>query len=150
MRLPSLAGPLSLRRLRGLMARLMPSLRAKSRWQDSPMPARPKALRKMSRPGRIPGGAVIERELPGQLREIGELMLVLRNPDFGTAVRIADAINAYGMAKYGTRLAHEQDQRAVELRKPARIETARFVAEIGDLLVEPDTPARVVMDSRSG
>jgi flagellar P-ring protein precursor FlgI len=100
--------------------------------------------------GRIPGGAVIERELPGQLREIGELMLVLRNPDFGTAVRIADAINAYGMAKYGTRLAHEQDQRAVELRKPARIETARFVAEIGDLLVEPDTPARVVMDSRSG
>src|SRR5579883_2871992 len=141
MRLPSLAGPLSLRRLRGLMARLMPSLRAKSRWQDSPMPARPKALRKMSRP---------RAELPGQLREIGELMLVLRNPDFGTAVRIADAINAYGMAKYGTRLAHEQDQRAVELRKPARIETARFVAEIGDLLVEPDTPARVVMDSRSG
>jgi flagellar P-ring protein precursor FlgI len=100
--------------------------------------------------GRIPGGAVIEREVPGQLRDIGPLMLVLHNPDFSTAVRIVDAINAFAYRRYRMRVAHEQDQRSVVLTRPDRIETARFVAEIGELLVEPDTPARVVMDSRSG
>ncbi|QBR70691.1 flagellar biosynthesis protein FlgI [Beijerinckiaceae bacterium] len=100
--------------------------------------------------GRIPNGAVIEREVPGQLRDIGPLMLVLKNPDFATAVRITDVINAYGMHRYGTRLAHEQDQRSVSLTRPSRTGTARFVAELGELTVEPDTPARVVVDSRSG
>lgn len=100
--------------------------------------------------GLIPNGAVIEREVPGQLRDIGPLRLVLKNPDFNTAVRIVDAINAYGLRRYGERLAHEQDQRSVVLMKPQRIGTSRFMAEIGDLLIEPDTPARVVIDARSG
>jgi flagellar P-ring protein FlgI len=100
--------------------------------------------------GRIPGGAVIEREVPGQLRNIGPLTLVLNNPDFSTSVRIADAINAFTIRRYRVRLAHEQDQRSVQLHRPPSAETARFVAEIGQLYVEPDSPARVVMDSRSG
>jgi flagellar P-ring protein FlgI len=100
--------------------------------------------------GRIPGGAVIEREVPGQLRDIGPLMLVLNNPDFSTSVRIADAINAFAVRRYKLRVAHEQDQRSVLLTRPASAETTRFVAEIGELFVEPDSPARVVMDSRSG
>jgi flagellar P-ring protein precursor FlgI len=100
--------------------------------------------------GRIPNGAVIEREVPGQLRDIGPLVLILKNPDFATAVRIADAINTYAARRYGMRLAHEEDQRSVVLTRPPRTGTARFVAEVGDLLVEADTPARVVMDSRSG
>jgi flagellar P-ring protein FlgI len=100
--------------------------------------------------GRIPGGAVIEREVPGQLRDIGPLMLVLNNPDFATSVRIADAINAFSTRRYKMRVAHEQDQRSVALMLPPRAETTRFVAEIGELYVEPDSPARVVMDSRSG
>jgi flagellar P-ring protein FlgI len=100
--------------------------------------------------GRIPGGAVIEREVPGQLRDVGPLVLVLHNPDFSTAVRISDAINAYAARRYRMHVAHEQDQRSIILTRPARIEMTRFLAEIGELFVEPDTPARVVMDSRSG
>lgn len=100
--------------------------------------------------GRIPNGAVIEREVPGQLRDIGPLLLILKNPDFSTSVRIADAINAYAARHYGMQVAHEQDQRSILLTRPLHTGTARFVAEIGDLFVEPDTPARVVMDSRSG
>lgn len=100
--------------------------------------------------GRIASGAVIEREVSGQLRDIGPLALVLHNPDFTTAVRIADAINAFARHHYRMHAAHEQDQRTVLLTRPAGVETTRFVAEIGELLVEPDTPARVVMDSRSG
>ncbi len=100
--------------------------------------------------GRIPGGAVIERGVPGQLRDVGPLMLVLNTPDFSTSVRIADAINAFAVRHYRYRVAHEQDQRSVLLTRPAGEETTRFIAEIGELFVEPDSPARVVMDSRSG
>lgn len=100
--------------------------------------------------GHISNGALVEREVPGQLRDIGSLNLVLKNPDFNTAVRIADAINEFGLRQYGAHLAHEEDQNSVSLTKPGRIGTARFMAEIGDLLVEPDISARVVMDSRSG
>jgi len=100
--------------------------------------------------GHISNGALIEREVPGQLKDIGPLTLVLKNPDFNTAVRIADAINAFSVRRYGERLAHEQDQRSVSLTRPPRIGTARFMAEIGDLLVDPDIPARVVIDARSG
>jgi flagellar P-ring protein FlgI len=100
--------------------------------------------------GRIPNGAMIEREVPGQLPDITKLTLDLKNPDFNTAVRIVDAINGYSVEHYGMRVAREQDQRSVSLEKPAQIGTARFMAEIGDLTIQADAPARVVMDSRSG
>jgi flagellar P-ring protein FlgI len=100
--------------------------------------------------GRIPNGALVEREVPGQFRDIGPLTLELKNPDFNTAVRIADAINAYTRANYGMAAAHEEDQRSIRIAKPERVGAARFMAEIGELLVQPDMPARVVIDARSG
>jgi flagellar P-ring protein precursor FlgI len=100
--------------------------------------------------GHIPNGALIEREVPGRLVDIGPLVLVLKNPDFNTAARIADAVNAYARRRYGLALAREQDQRSISLVKPKRVGTARFMAEIGNLMVQPDTPARVVIDARSG
>jgi flagellar P-ring protein precursor FlgI len=100
--------------------------------------------------GRIANGALIERELPGQLPDIGPLTLELKNPDFNTATRIADAINAYTTEHYGEPLAAERDQRSIALVAPAKVSTARFIAEIGELEVEPDMPARVVLDARSG
>ncbi len=100
--------------------------------------------------GHIANGALIEREVPGALRDIGPLALVLKNPDFSTAVQIADAINQFGARRYGVRLAREKDLNSVDLIKPAHVGTTRFMAEIGDLMVEPDAPARVVIDSRSG
>src|SRR5690242_13872563 len=43
--------------------------------------------------GRIAAGAVVERELGFQLASLGQMRLTLRNPDFTTAKRIAEAIN---------------------------------------------------------
>ncbi|WP_036255395.1 flagellar basal body P-ring protein FlgI [Methylocapsa acidiphila] len=100
--------------------------------------------------GHISNGALVEREVPGQLKDIGPLLLVLKNPDFNTAVRIIDAVNDYGLRRFGERLASEKDQSSVALSRPPRIGTSRFMAEIGELLVEPDNPARVVVDARSG
>ena len=48
--------------------------------------------------GRIPNGAMIEREGPGRFADEKLLVLELRNPDFNTAVKVADAINAYTAA----------------------------------------------------
>lgn len=100
--------------------------------------------------GRIPNGALVEREVASALDEEGTLVLELRNPDFGTAVRITDTINAYAAEKYGRRVAREQDLRSVMLDRPLKVSAARFLAEVGELYTEADGPARVVIDERTG
>lgn len=99
--------------------------------------------------GRIPNGALVEKALP-PITDDGVLTLELKNPDYNTSVRVTDAINAFTSERFGRRIAHEQDLRSVVMLRPPQISATRFVAEIGDLLVEPDTVARVVIDSRSG
>jgi flagellar P-ring protein precursor FlgI len=100
--------------------------------------------------GRIPNGGLVEREAPGRFSEEKVLVLELRNPDFNTAVRVADAINRYSIDRFGLRLAREEDLRSIVVQKPRSIAAARLVAEIGDLVAEPDAPARVVIDERTG
>jgi flagellar P-ring protein precursor FlgI len=100
--------------------------------------------------GRIPNGGLIEREVQGGFHQLAALVLELKNPDFNTAVRVADAINAFGLQRYGIAVAQEQDLRTVALRMPGGTSVARFIAEIGELWVEPDAPARVVIDERTG
>lgn len=100
--------------------------------------------------GRIPNGALVEREAPGQFVDLEFIGLELRNPDFGTAVRIADAINAYGLDRFGVQLARASDLRSVAVKRPPSIAPTRLMAEIGEILVEPDAPARVVIDERTG
>jgi flagellar P-ring protein FlgI len=99
--------------------------------------------------GRIPNGAIVQQEIaasPEQFRG----MLELRNPDYATAVRIADAINAYTLMRFRIRGAAEVDSRSVALQRPRNISFPRFMAEIGELQVRPDMAARVVLDSRTG
>ncbi len=100
--------------------------------------------------GRIPNGATIE--VPNETRpgDVGPMTLNLKNPDFQTAIRIADAINAYSVHRFGTRTAQERDYRSVALTLPRGLGPTRYMAEIGDILVEPDTAARVIVDSRTG
>ena len=100
--------------------------------------------------GRIPNGALVEREVQGDFDQLGGLVLELKNPDFNTAVRVVDAINAYAASRYGTRVAFERDFRTIALEKPVNLTAPRFIAEITELLVEPDSPARVVIDERTG
>ncbi|MBB4199364.1 flagellar biosynthesis protein FlgI [Rhodoblastus sphagnicola] len=100
--------------------------------------------------GRVPNGASVERELLNRLGQDGPMNLELRNPDFTTAVRVADAINAYSWATYHRRAAREDSPNSVTLEKPPGVGATHFIAEIGELMVEPDTPARVVVDARTG
>lgn len=100
--------------------------------------------------GRVPGGAIVEREIPGGLGEADQFVLQLRNPDFTTAVAVTDAINGLATKVVGGPVAAEQDARTILLRKPKKVSAARFIAMIENLTVETDAPARVVMDERTG
>lgn len=99
---------------------------------------------------RIPNGALVEREVNSGFGNNDQLFLDLRNPDFKTAIVIADAINLYSTQRFRHAVANAKDMRTVSLRRPAGIPAARFLAEIGDLKVAADVPARVVIDERTG
>lgn len=100
--------------------------------------------------GRIPNGGLVEREVQGSFHEMDYLVLELKNPDFVTATRILDAINRYSGGRYRAQIAFERDYRTIVLSKPRYVGPVRFLAEIGELTVEPDTPARVVINERTG
>ncbi len=100
--------------------------------------------------GRIANGALVERVPKVGSEHISRLELELRNPDFNTAVRAADAINAYTRKRYRTNVATANNSRVIVLRKPTTTSATRFLAEIGRLEVKPDAPARVIIDERSG
>lgn len=68
--------------------------------------------------GRIPNGALIEREVQGSFHEMDYLVLELKNPDFVTATRILDAINQYSNGRYRAQIAFERDYRTIVLSKP--------------------------------
>jgi flagellar P-ring protein precursor FlgI len=99
---------------------------------------------------RILNGALVERDMQGSLSEMEFLMLELKNPDFVTATRILDAVNRYAGGRYRAQVAFERDYRTIVLSKPRYIGPVRFLAEVGELTVEPDTPARVVINERTG
>ncbi|MBP0615741.1 flagellar basal body P-ring protein FlgI [Jiella sp. KSK16Y-1] len=100
--------------------------------------------------GRIANGALVEREVPGSFNDDGKLAYELFNPDFKTAIRIVDVVNDYAVKRWGVAVAQEEDLRTVHLRRPKKVTATRFLAELGDLRVAPDQPARVVIDERTG
>ncbi|QND50689.1 flagellar basal body P-ring protein FlgI (plasmid) [Phyllobacterium sp. 628] len=100
--------------------------------------------------GRVPNGALVEREVAGSFGQDAELIVELRDPDFTTAVRITDTINAFAKRRYSEPVAKERDAKSIRLRKPKNITAARFLAEIEGLPVPTDEVARVVVDERTG
>ncbi len=95
--------------------------------------------------GRIAAGAVVEREVNFQFASMGQLRLTLKNPDFTTSRRIADVINARFVGS-----AASDNPTIVTLHPPAGMDMVNFVTTVEQLSVEPDSPARVVIDEISG
>ena len=98
--------------------------------------------------GRISNGAIIEREIEFALNRLMQLRLALRNADFTTAKRIAAAVNDF----LGSPTAEPLDPSTVQLTIPAKFHgnVVALVTEIEQLQIEPDLPAKVVIDERSG
>jgi flagellar P-ring protein precursor FlgI len=95
--------------------------------------------------GRIAGGAVVEKEIGFQLASMTQMRMTLRNPDFTTARRIADAVNRNFP---GSALA--ENPTIVAIRPPQGRDMMTFVAQVENLTVSPDAPAKVVIDEVAG
>jgi flagellar P-ring protein FlgI len=98
--------------------------------------------------GRVPDGALVERELPNNLADRNQLRLNLHQPDFTTASRLAAAINA----KFQGQIAVCSDPGSVLLTVPERFHgnIVEFAAAMEGLEVRPDTSAKVVLNERTG
>ena len=98
--------------------------------------------------GRIANGAIVEREIEFKLADLKSLRLSLRNPDLTTAVRVADAVNSF----LGIQTATADNPTTVNLIVPQSYNgnVVNLLTGIEQLRVEPDLPARVVIDEGSG
>jgi len=100
--------------------------------------------------GRVPNGAVVKKEAPGAVPDGGTLRLILKNPDFTTAARVAEAINQ----QFGRDIAVAVDAGAVELtvpeesRSPGKL--VAFLSQLEAVEAEPDQVAKVVVNERTG
>ncbi|HEY3756995.1 MAG TPA: flagellar basal body P-ring protein FlgI [Opitutaceae bacterium] len=97
--------------------------------------------------GQISNGAIVEHEIPAQFVHNDTLRLLLTNPDFNSAARMADSINAQWPG-----IADAQDAATVRVHLPPtyRGRNVDFIADMGTLEVTPDTMARIVINERTG
>jgi flagellar P-ring protein precursor FlgI len=97
--------------------------------------------------GRIPEGAVVEREVTTSLVQGGALVLELRTPGFTVASRVVEAVN-----KKFAGAASAVDGGSVTVHLPAEYEArlVDFVAALEDIEVTPLRKARVVINERTG
>jgi flagellar P-ring protein precursor FlgI len=96
--------------------------------------------------GRISHGGIVEREVPFDIAALKNVKIALRNPDFTTAQRITDAING----SMGVGSAKTLDSGTVELNLGQRGDPTSAITSIEQLPIDPDTPARVVIDETTG
>lgn len=99
--------------------------------------------------GNIPEGAIAERAVtPQLLTRDGSLDLILNDPDFTTAVRVAATINGSIHGTVATPVASGRIRLAPASVEPANLVT--LIASIENLAVQPDEKARVVVNERTG
>jgi flagellar P-ring protein precursor FlgI len=96
----------------------------------------------------IVGGALIEREIANNFNERELLTLALHAPDFTTATRMAQAINA----AFGDVLAHAPDAGTIEVKVPDlyRGRSVELVALIENIGVTPDIVSKIIINERTG
>jgi len=95
----------------------------------------------------IIGGALVEREIPTTIVHDDSVELLLREPDFTSASRVAAAVNLMF-----TNSAHAVDSTEVRVQMPvdASSSPVDFIAQLEDIEVTPAMPARVIINERTG
>jgi len=98
--------------------------------------------------GRMPNGAIIERDVGKNFAGRKMFRITINNPDFTTAARIAKTINMELAGKYATAV----DGATVNLVSPTTYEGkgVELLALVENLAVSPDTRAKVVVNERTG
>jgi len=95
----------------------------------------------------IIGGALVENEIPTEIVRDNSVELLLRDPDFTSAARLAAAVNGVF-----TNSAHAVDSTTVRVQLPegAQSSPVDFIARLESVEVTPDAPARIIINERTG
>ncbi len=98
--------------------------------------------------GRIPDGALVERDASLDLRQMHAVEILLRDADFETAEQAAAVIND----KLGAKLARVVDSRRIEIAdlQAAGGDLPALLATVGELPVHTKPPAKVVVNEKTG
>jgi len=97
--------------------------------------------------GRIPNGAVVEREVPAAL-DPAAIALTLQQGDFTTAVRLAEAVNGAGVGPVARAVNPTTVTVAVPPAEQGRL--MEFISRLESLTLRVDAPARVIINERTG
>ena len=97
--------------------------------------------------GTIINGALVEREIPAHVVRGKSIELLLREPSFTSAARLAEAVN-----QVFTNSAQAVDSTSVLVRLPEGLEEqpVDFIARLEAIEVTPDTAARIIINERTG
>ncbi len=98
--------------------------------------------------GRVPGGGIVEAEVPTTLIEDNEVSFILRQPDFTTARRMVDAINH----QFVQIRAHAIDSATISVPVPPgkADDLITLLADLEQVRLTPDVKARIVVNERTG
>jgi flagellar P-ring protein precursor FlgI len=98
--------------------------------------------------GRIPGGAIVEREVPFKLGQQGMLTYELDQADFTTAARMANVINSH----FAEHIATAIDSGSLNIQVPSQFRgnAIDFIADLESLAITPDTSAKIVVNEKTG
>jgi flagellar P-ring protein precursor FlgI len=104
--------------------------------------------RQMNHPttARIPGGALVERTVSFDLKQMHTVNLILNDADFHTAERMAEAIDK----ALGSPRAHAMDSRRIEIPAKTDEDVASLLDKVESVEVEVYPRARVVVNERTG
>ena len=98
--------------------------------------------------GYVPGGAVVRKEMRVELIEDEDLVLVLYRADFTTVSNLVGAINE----SFEQDIAAAVDGGTVNVKIPPEYKNnpVGFISQVGQVTLEVDTSATVVIDERTG
>ena len=98
--------------------------------------------------GRIPNGAIIEKDFAADYSTRKMFRITLNNPDFTTSARMAKIVNMDLSGKYAT----AKDAATIDIIVPPSYEGrgVEFLSNVESLEVNPDQKAKVVINERTG
>src|SRR3984893_2759279 len=98
--------------------------------------------------GRVPDGALVERDSSVNLAQVSSLSILLNDPDFDAASELAAVVNR----ELGGNLARVVDSRRIEIAdvKSAASNVPALMARIGNLTIHTKPAAKVVVNERTG
>lgn len=95
----------------------------------------------------IPDGAIVEKSIRAEVIRENSLTVLLRNPDFASAVKLAERVNEFFPLS-----AEAVSPQSIRIKIPEAYQASpiTFIASVESIEVEPDVLAKVVMNERTG